>query len=262
MGPSSAVVKWLRQAVGLAVAIPATIVGIALVTPAAPAAAAPFGCTSNFYYSGGNAIRALLPDGTEQVTSTAPFNSNTIALTSSGEMYSLTPAAGLVNHLFSIAADGTATDLGTVAGLPAVNSVGAGFTDSGELLATSGTGRVYRIDVGALTATEVTTANTAVRGDLVSVGGQIYSAGTNATAIQRIDLATGVVTAIPVSNATSNPFAYPALWSVGGHLYGSVATTVYEILDFETGTARRVQVATLATPQPTAHPASPPLIRS
>ncbi len=249
MVSATACAKWFRQAVGLVVAVPAMLIGgAAFVVPASPAWAAPFGCTNDLYYaSGTTAISVRKPDGTVQSVSTAPFAPFTIAISPSGVLYAFTNVAGLRNHLFTIADDGTVTDLGVVAGLITTTGVGgAGYTDSGDLLVFQDVGRLFRVDVGALTATQVTTSNTHLPGDLVSAGGELYGSGPNGASLARFDLTTGAVTSVPISNAPGS--GYPALWSVDGHIYASVtfSTNLYEIVDFATGTARRVTVGSIA----------------
>ena len=244
--------RWLRHAFGLVVAIPAILVGGAtFVAPASPAWAAPFGCTNDLYYGSGQAISVRKPDGTVQSVSTAPFAPFAIAISPSGVLYAFSGVPATRNHLFTIADNGTVTDLGVVAGLTTTTNVGgAGFTAGGDLLVFQDAGRLFRIDVGAgaLTATQVTTANTYTPGDLITFGGEVYGSGPNGASLARFNLTTGAVTQVPISNATG--VGYPALWSIGGHIYAVAAlqSTLYEIIiDPQTDTARRVTIGPIST---------------
>ncbi len=117
----------------------ATASASASTSAAAPAAAAPFGCNSNMYYGNvANRVYTRQPDGTESFVSTGTFAVNTVAMSPDGNLYGFSRTVGLLNRLFAISPDGTSTNLGVVAGLPAVNVFAAAFAPDGTLYVVSG----------------------------------------------------------------------------------------------------------------------------
>ena len=227
--------------------------GLLAVTAAAPASAAPVGCTSDFYYvtnANPNQLIERSAAGVEHTTDLGALSTFTIAINPvDGQLYALSRNTATGNHLYQVAADGTSTDLGVVAGLPgsAIFAV-AGFDDNGALWVYSPTETALRrVDVATMTSTTLPVSQPLLS-DIAFVNGTMYTiAGTAlppAPKLARVDLTTGAVTATAVPGMTAVP---TSLWSVHGHLYLSQGASIQEVLGFDTATPTLNQVATLST---------------
>jgi len=174
-----------------------------------------------------------------------------LAIDPNGKLYAFTQATGLQLHLFTIATDGTVTDLGALAGLTGNNVPIAGFGPDGTFYIGNNVGQVFKVDVASMTATGFPGTDSAVRGDFAFANGVLVSAVLGATTFGRVNTTTGAVTNFNVTGVTSPGFGPASLWSFGEHLYAGYGNRVFEIFGFATATtttpATAVQVTTLAT---------------
>jgi hypothetical protein len=194
-----------------------------------------------------------LPDGSEVTTAltatTGPFTPAALATDPNNTMYAFSSVAGVRNHLFTIATDGSVTDIGAVTGLADVSMVGATFGPDGTLYAVTGAGATFKIDVAAMTASGFPGTSSTVAGDFVFVGDQLYALQVNRNTIARVDMTTGALTVVPITSFSPalTGFVLPtSLWSFSGHLYAGYSGTpnhVYEIFDYDSAAATAVHVA-------------------
>jgi LPXTG-motif cell wall-anchored protein len=226
---------------GSALAV-AVAVGATALVAATPAAAAPVGCTDDFYFATADTITQRAADGTLTPISTGTLDPWTIGLNPvDGNLYALPYDMPTGNHLFRVEADGASTDLGAVVDLPAgvLYSVG-GFDDDGTFwIATSTT--LYAVNLTAMTATSVP-LSAGLLGDFAFIDGALYAQAGSIFSPQlaRVNPATGGVTAIPVPAMISAT----SVWTVDGHLYISQGTTIAEVLGYDTAAPTLLQVAT------------------
>jgi LPXTG-motif cell wall-anchored protein len=241
----------------------AAIVGVGLVAggllaivPAIPAAAAPVGCSNNFFYIPNATPTQIIertPGGVASViNTTVPSGSFSLGLNPiDGQLYTVSRDLTVGNHVYVVAADGTTTDLGAVAGLPTgVIAALVGFDNNGTMWASFGGSTLYHIDLSTMTSTTLTTSNTfPFRGDFAYIDGAMYaSISTSANALApyslaRVDLSTGTVTTITVPGMGLTT----SYWSVSGHLYTAQGAALYEVLGYNTPTPTLDLVTNLPT---------------
>ncbi len=145
------------------------------------------------------------------------------------------------NELIRIAADGSSTNLGVVAGLPSTNYNNGAISPTGDYYLTSGVGgtNLYRVNIVARTAATVTMSQSITVADLAWHNGLLYGVDSNLASLVSIDPVTGVVTVIgsslPLSNAIS-------MWGFTNGLFANGGGSIYAI-DPATGRATLMSTA-------------------
>jgi LPXTG-motif cell wall-anchored protein len=235
---------WRKVSAGI-VGVGLVAGGLLAIAPTIPAAAAPVGCSNNFFYIPNATPTQIIertPAGVAStINTTVPGGSFSLALNPiDGQLYTVSRDVTVGNHVYLVAADGTTTDLGAVAGLPTgAITAQLGFDNAGNLWASYGGAILYKIDLSTMTSTTLTTSNTfALRGDFAYIDGAMYaSISTSANplagySLARIDLSTGTVTTITVPGMGLTT----SYWSVSGHLYTAQGPAIYEVLGYNTTT--------------------------
>ena len=219
-----------------------------------PAAAAPIGCQSGLIYTAANSttLRTFIPGGSTTTLAVSGITPNSIAYNDAdGNLYAL---AGSSNVIDIIQADGTATSIGTVTGLPNQNYFAATFSPDGTLwlaASTGGTTTLYAVNVSTLTAISVT-ASTAFNADLVWINGTLYAL--KGTSLAKINPTTGQVTTTAAVSGLGGIVG--AMWFSDGHLFvqGGTGTNavlqIQEVLNYQSGTPTATLATTLSAPSP------------
>lgn len=197
--------------------------------------AAPFTCEPAFYQSLTGTLKKLDPETGQYTTvGSTPLYLNAIGYnTEDNYIYGLdNDPSGTT--LVKLEHDGSSTDLGLPIGLPSAGSVVGDFDHTGNLyvLINSPSSSLYRIDVSAGTATEITMSNSITINDFAYINGFLY--GTNGTSLYRIDTTTGTVTTTTLGLPSAT---YGAAWStVDDRLYFSENSSglIYEVAGYST----------------------------
>lgn len=202
--------------------------------------AAPFTCTTGFYQIIAGQLK-ILDAQTGTYTPVGPVSADTPNAAGYNVQDNYIYAMGggsILGHLLRYEADGTYTDLGIPAGLPAQAYVAGDFDDDGNLWVRqfSASTALWKIDVSANTATLFTASSTLFVSELVYLNGFLY--GVNGASFVRINTTTGVVSSHnltgPASDATTFE-AFGAGWrTVDNRLYFSRNSNgfIYEIKDY------------------------------
>lgn len=212
------------------------------------AQAAPFTCEVAFYQVMGGQLKVLDP---------ATGNYNNIGSPFPGMMpnamgYNVEDnylyAMGGDGDLLRIEHDGSFTNLGLPAGLPAGAYTSGDFDNDGNLWvgAFGSINTLYRIDVSTHTATSLSLSNNVIISELVHIDGFFYSL--SGYTFRRINMNTGTVTAstisgIPGGFPTNSPFG--AGWAtVDKELYVSHNATgiIWKIKDYTTSSPQAIAV--------------------
>lgn len=197
--------------------------------------ATPFTCEPAFYQSLTGTLKKLDPETGQYTTvGSTPLYLNAIGYnTEDNYIYGLdNDPSGTT--LVKLEHDGSSTDLGLPIGLPSAGSVVGDFDHTGNLyvLINSPSSSLYRIDVSAGTATEITMSNSITINDFAYINGFLY--GTNGTSLYRIDTTTGTVTTTTLGLPSAT---YGAAWStVDDRLYFSENSSglIYEVAGYST----------------------------
>ncbi len=245
----------------------ALVIGITAVPVLTPqrAAAAPYTCSTDFYWVVDDTVNTQLYSGdpatndlTNPLGPTSAVNGyNAIGYnTQDNYIWGLSTEGATEARLVRIHADGTAELAypSVPAGLPVDSYQAGAFDENGILWVTvvSGDNTIYGIDVANNTAVALPLSTTLPNVriiDFAYVDGYLYttSGGDITTDLKtyRIDLSNGNTTVSnPMTgmNLVSGSMGYaPSLWSAGGHIYFYYAAGalpeengVYEILDYDT----------------------------
>ncbi len=198
--------------------------------------AAPFTCEPAFYQAMTGTFKKLDPETGQyaDIGDTALYLNAIGYNTEDNYIYGINNDPG-GSTLMRIDHDGTFTDLGLPTGLPSTGSIIGDFDHSGNLYVFTGSptlSSLYRIDITADTATEITLSDTFSANDAAYINGFLYA--TNGTSLYQVDVATGTVntTALGLTNTV-----YGAAWStVDDRLYFSQNNNgvIYEITSYET----------------------------
>jgi hypothetical protein len=211
----------------------------AVSTSGAPASAAagPFTCAPGFYQVIAGQLKLLNPV-TATYTNIGPAQPQYNAMgynVLDNYLYALSTNGGTQGDLLRIANDGSVTNLGLPAGLPAGSYVAADFDNAGNLIVRSTATTWYSIDVATTVATTLAITGAADAGnDVVWINGVVYLL--NATTLYAVNLSTDVTTSAAVSGVTSGSFG--AAWSDNpNELYFSDNNTghIYKITGFTGG---------------------------
>jgi uncharacterized repeat protein (TIGR01451 family) len=154
-------------------------------------------------------------------------------------MYAISGTA--TNHVLRIGADGSVTDLGAPAGLPAGNYIAGSFTAAGNTLYVlpvpgGGATQMYAINVTTMTATLVTLTGAVPVSiaDIAYVGGLFYSV-TQAGQLISINPSTGQVINIGALNGVTNGTFMGAMFGAPNGLYGGLNTGGFYSINLTTG---------------------------
>jgi hypothetical protein len=229
-------------AASLSAAVPAVI---------ADAAGSPFVCSPGFYQviSGQlkqlNPVTGLYTDiGTPQPTYNA-MGYDTL----DNYLYAISTGAGTTGDLLKIANDGSITDLGVPAGMPAGGWVAGDFDNAGNLIVRENSTIWFSINVATNVATQLTiTGAPDVGNDLVWSNGVAYLL--NGTTLYAVNLSTDVATNATVSGVISGGFG--AAWSDNPNdifFSDNNSGRIYLVNGFTTATPSGVLLVTGATTQ-------------
>jgi hypothetical protein len=228
------------------------LAGLAARGGAVPASAAPpsgpFTCEPGFYQVISGQLKELNPV-TDTYTDIGPTYSTTYNAMGydvlDNYLYAMGTGTTNLGHLLRIASDGTVTDLGLPAGLPAASYVSGDMDNQGHLLVQSSASTWYSINVTTVTATAFTvTGSTGSGNDAVWIGGSLYFASSQT--LYAINLSTKTETSVAVTTLPSGG-SYGAAWSdYPSDLFLSNNNTgdIYQVSDFTTSTPIATQVAT------------------
>lgn len=218
------------------------VAGVLAALPTSAAFAAPVGCTDAFYFATANTVTERAADGTLTPLSTGGLDPWTIALNPvDGGLYAFPNDQPNGNHLHVVEDDGSTSDLGAVAGLPAGALYSLGAFDPEGTLWTASPSLLYSIDVDTMTATSVPLTQQLLS-DFAYIDGALYAQTGSPIGpdLARVDPATGTVTVIDVPGMTLGT----SVLTVDGHLYVSQGTSIAEVLGYDTATPSLVTVAT------------------
>lgn len=221
------------------------------------ASAAPFTCEVGFYQMISSQLRILDPETGSYMDIGSPFPYSPNGMGYNVEdnyLYAMSNDAGSLAHLLRIEDDGSYTDLGLPAGLPADNYIAGDFDQSGNLYVRefAASTEIWVIDVSANTASVLNLSGNLFVSELVHIDGYLY--GEQGTGFRRIEIATGTVTS---STPTGLPGdvtgleAFGAGWAtVDDELYLARNATgiIYRVDDYNTGSPTFTPVLTGAIP--------------
>jgi hypothetical protein len=225
------------------VAIAVTIIGFSCLirSGVASASPSPFTCTSNFYQVINGTLEVLNPS-TGAYTNIGPnagFAYNAIGYnTLDNFIYGLRIGAN-GGDLLQIASDGTVTDLGLPAGLPAGNYDDGSIDDSGNLYVRATTHSLYKVNIATMTTTTLPLTGVAISGyDSVIIGSNYYTMA--GATLFTVNLTTGVASSATVTgpaNWLNSSGEFGAAWSdQTGELFFSNngSGSIYKITDYVT----------------------------
>lgn len=245
-------------AAAAAAAIIAT--GLVVSAPSTSANAAPFECTSDFFYVAANQLYSGNPATVGFATAIGAPNAsgdyNAIGFNPvDGYIYGIGNTGAITGELVRIEHDGSVVSLGAPSGSALPTNVNAGaFADDGTFWVASGA-LLRRIDVVTNTATTpiVPSVSGLQSPDFVVHGANIIRLKSTSglgglTQITTIDTATGAFTATTGSTIPASVTSAVAMWlSVDERLFASTGGgQIYELIDWQTNTPSAQLRATMS----------------
>ncbi|SEG07728.1 hypothetical protein SAMN05421847_1469 [Halpernia humi] len=222
-----------------------------------------FGCTSDLFLSQTNTLYQVLtntnPFTYPQIGSAAAVNYNAIGINPiDGYMYGMIVNS---NNLIKINANGTYTNLGSVAGLPVAIYNAGEFDSSGNYYVKVNTNnnQLYRINVSTLTASSITLASSVNIPDMAYniVTGLLYGVNSINGQMVSINPSTGAVVGIGISPGSVN---FGAMFgSNTGEIYGADNTGGFYQFDLSTGQRTLISDAPGSTGNDGAHCVTAPI---
>ncbi|WP_295810032.1 hypothetical protein [uncultured Nitratireductor sp.] len=212
----------MRTGVFALLLIPAAMMGDGVRAQSLP----DFGtCDARIWLTQGSSTRLNLVD-----TSTNPFtfvDQGNVSYQYNGsafnplDNYGYGVRQGGAPRLSRIGSDGQTEDLGAISGVPSGLSVSSGdIADDGSYYVFGGThpNRLYKIDIGTVSATSTTLSRPLVISDLAWSNGLLYSKENNSSRLISIDPATGSVTNVGDSGVSG---VFGSMFGSPDAVYGS-----------------------------------------
>ncbi len=228
----------------------ALVLSAGLARPGAVSAATgPFDCSSNFFYqviSGQLKVLDPLTGVYNDIGSSAPFDYNAIGYNVlDNYIYGIEYGGPQAGDLIRVANDGTTTDLGLPAGLPANGYINGSFDLAGNLYIRDDVHTLYKINVASMTATTLT-----ISGDSIVAGADNVFINNNLYLLVGNNLS---VVNLLTNSATTGTVTGPSGWLSAGNGFGAGWTDrAGELFFSNNGSGSIYQITDISSPTPTA----------